>query len=106
VIVPWLQLRFCSRVFLSHKRNIGDSVPANFLKTLGYLISTVSVALLAIVAWSTLADDPGLRLALIVGVATSILGMVLRWLSYQVREKEVEEAVEKAAPPARTRLGA
>jgi hypothetical protein len=66
-------------------------VDANLLKTIGYLISTVSVALLAAVAWSTIPDDPILRLALIAGVATSILGMVLRWLSYQVREKAEEE---------------
>jgi hypothetical protein len=76
-------------------------VDANLLKTIGYLISTVSVALLAAVAWSTIPDDPILRLALIAGVATSILGMVLRWLSYQVREKEEAEEEPLSATQAR-----
>ena len=60
---------------------------ANFLKSFGYLVSILSVAILGAVAWRSASDD-GLRLALILGMGLSILGMVLRWLSYQAREKE------------------
>ncbi len=63
-------------------------VQANILKSIGYLISTVSVILLGVVAWASIGDDKGLRLALVLGVLASIAGMLLRWLSYQVREKE------------------
>jgi len=56
------------------------------LKTVGYLISTLSVVLLAIPSWRSATAHPLLLLALIAGVSTSILGMVLRWLAY-VRER-------------------
>ena len=57
------------------------------IKTLGYLISSVSVLLLGVVAWDGAKDKPALAICLILGMATSILGMFCRWLSYQQREK-------------------
>ena len=57
------------------------------LKTLGYLISTASVLLLGAVAWSSAAEHPPLLLALIAGMATSIAGMFLRWLSFLREQK-------------------
>lgn len=52
------------------------------LKGLGYLISTVSVILLGIVAWEATNDDEMLRLALIGGVVSSVLGMFIRWIAH------------------------
>ena len=57
------------------------------IKTLGYLISSVSVLLLGLVAWDGAKDKPLLAICLVLGMATSIMGMFLRWLSYQQKEK-------------------
>lgn len=51
------------------------------LKTLGYFVSAVSVLLLGVVAWGSVAEDPALRACLILGMVTSVLGMGLRWTS-------------------------
>jgi len=58
------------------------------LKTLGYLISTVSVVLLALPAWKSAAEHPILLFALMAGMATSMLGMLLRWLAYMHERKQ------------------
>jgi hypothetical protein len=57
------------------------------IKTLGYLISTVSVILLGIVSWSG-AVRAGLTLVLILGVVASILGMGFRWYSYRLERQQ------------------
>lgn len=57
------------------------------LKTLGYLISTLSVLMLGLVSWRAAEADPELRLWLIAGIAASITGMFCRWLSYQLQER-------------------
>lgn len=57
------------------------------LKTFGYLISTVSVVLLAIVSWPKAKESPLLIACLIGGAVTSMIGMFCRWLSYQVEER-------------------
>ncbi len=75
---------------LSQDCNNGGSVQANLLKTVGYLISTLSVAMLGLVAWASTDGDETMRTMLLIGVGASIAGMFLRWLSYQVREKEQE----------------
>ena len=56
-------------------------------KTSGYLVSTISVILLAIVAWKGAKDDPTLVALLILGAFTSVTGMGLRWLSFLSDEK-------------------
>ncbi len=56
-------------------------------KTLGYLTSTISVLLLAIVSWDSAKTDDLLRNCLIVGAAASVLGMFFRWLSFRLDEK-------------------
>lgn len=73
------------------------------LKTAGYLISTISVLLLGAVAWTGTADHPEFRILLILGMATSIAGMALRWLSYlhELREKQ-EPAPDKTTSHARS----
>lgn len=63
------------------------------LKTLGYLVSTVSVGLLGCAAWPG-AMKAGLIPALILGMAASIGGMALRWWSY-----EAEARLKRRNPP-------
>ena len=77
------------------------------LKGLGYLVSTLSVILLGIVAWKGAKEDPVLLGCLIAGMAASVAGMGLRWLSHRLGEKEkqaikaeAEAAEDRAARPA------
>jgi hypothetical protein len=51
-------------------------------KTIGYVISSFSVVLLGIVSWKSAVETPSLMLPLIAGMATSILGMLMRWISF------------------------
>jgi hypothetical protein len=64
------------------------------IKTCGYLVSTVSVVLLAIVAWPNASKEPTLVVALIAGAVASIIGMALRWTSYWIEERRKKEANE------------
>ena len=61
---------------------------SNVIKTAGYLVSTASVVLLGIVSWKAASAHPLLATCLIAGMASSVLGMLLRWISYQVQERE------------------
>ena len=58
------------------------------MKGLGYLISIVSVFLLAAGAFKTASQDPLLIFCLVAGMATSIVGMALRYLSYRRERRE------------------
>jgi len=58
------------------------------LKSMGYLISILSVLLLGAVAWKGVADDPAMRACLILGMLTSVSGMGLRWASFFVDQRE------------------
>jgi hypothetical protein len=61
-------------------------IAPHFIKSLGYLVSTVSVILLAIVSWQSASKETFLAICLIVGAATSIIGMALRWSSYVIEK--------------------
>jgi hypothetical protein len=61
------------------------------LKLVGYLISCVSVICLGIVSWSGVAEKPLMLALLIAGMATSIIGMLVRFWSY-LRDKRQREA--------------
>jgi hypothetical protein len=65
--------------------------PVSRLKGLGYLVSTVSVLLLGFVALQSASDKPLLLACLIVGMATSVAGMSLRWMSHRREQREKEE---------------
>jgi hypothetical protein len=58
------------------------------IKAVGYAVSTLSVILLGIVSWRSADSDPLLSLCLAAGMATSITGMGLRWLSYRVDKEK------------------
>lgn len=57
------------------------------LKSFGYLVSAISVALLAIVSWSNAQKSAILMACLLGGAATSVIGMGCRWLSYEIEER-------------------
>jgi hypothetical protein len=61
------------------------------LKGFGYLTSSVSVFLFATMSWSSAHMTSLLTACLIVGVATSIIGMFFRRLTYEI-EKRSERA--------------
>lgn len=72
---------------------------ASLFKGLGYLVSTISVVLLGIVAWKSASQQPFLLLCLILGMAASIVGMALRWISHRIEQKEKERIEREAANP-------
>jgi hypothetical protein len=69
------------------------------LKGIGYLVSIASVFLLGIVAWQG-ADDGGTRLLVAFGMATSIIGMGMRWASFLSGEKPKSQSAPDRAGPA------
>lgn len=73
------------------------------LKTLGYLVSSVSVLLLGLAAWDGVKDKPPLLACLVAGMAASIVGMLLRWL--QFRKEKREKAALKAGVAPRASAG-
>jgi hypothetical protein len=58
------------------------------LKGGGYLVSTISVFLLAIPGLKAAMEAPILFVCLALGAATSIGGMFLRWRSHRLEQKE------------------
>jgi hypothetical protein len=74
------------------------------IKTTGYLISCVSVALLGVAAYPG-AEKAGLAPALFAGMATSVIGMALRWLSYEVEKRRKHASGPKANDPPVARSG-
>lgn len=58
------------------------------IKATGYVISTFSVVLLAIVSWRSASRHSALALCLVCGATTSIIGMIMRLYSYEVEKTE------------------
>jgi hypothetical protein len=56
-------------------------------KKSGYLVSTLSVILLAIVSLKGAKDDPFMMVLLVLGALASIAGMGMRWISFDRDEK-------------------
>jgi uncharacterized membrane protein YhhN len=67
------------------------------MKGLGYLISTMSVVLLGIVAWPKPAEPQWKAALVVLGMATSIIGMFLRFLSHRKQERELKRTEQSAA---------
>ena len=63
----------------------------HLLKGVGYLISTASVVLLAIVSWSSASQSPLLVACLLGGAAASIVGMFCRWLTYEIEKRQEDK---------------
>jgi hypothetical protein len=68
------------------------------LKGLGYLISTVSVFFLGIVAWPGPGEPKWKAWAVVVGMATSVLGMAVRFLSHRKDRKDIQRAAHDVPP--------
>jgi hypothetical protein len=58
------------------------------VKGFGYLVSILSVFLLAAGSLKNAAQDPFLFACLLAGMATSIAGMILRYLDYRREQRE------------------
>jgi hypothetical protein len=58
------------------------------LKGAGYLTSTLSVLLLGIVSLKAAHESSLLMACLVLGMATSVVGMCLRWRSHRLEQKE------------------
>ncbi|HVQ07922.1 MAG TPA: hypothetical protein VMS43_05765 [Allosphingosinicella sp.] len=69
---------------------------ASLFKGFGYLLSTISVFLLGVVSWKSASEHPWLLACLIAGIAASVLGMSLRWISHRIEQKE-KEAIKRQA---------
>jgi hypothetical protein len=67
----------------THRRE--STLQPEMTKTIGYLISCCSVALLGVSAYPG-AEKAGLLPALFAGMAASVAGMALRWLSYEIEK--------------------
>jgi hypothetical protein len=80
-------------------RQVTVTIPAGHgmdWKGLGYLISIVSVFFLGAIAWPK-HDDPKWHLpALIVGMATSIIGMACRYKAHLDEVREIRKAEAEA----------
>jgi hypothetical protein len=58
------------------------------VKSFGYLLSILSVFLLAAGSFKTASQQPLLLLCLLAGVATSVVGMLLRFVDYRREQRE------------------
>jgi hypothetical protein len=68
------------------------------LQGLGYLISSVSVAFLGAVAWPKPDEPRWMAWAVAIGMATSILGMGIRWLSHMRDRDDIKRAANNLPP--------
>jgi hypothetical protein len=69
---------------------------ASTFKGLGYLVSSVSVVLLGIVAWKSASEQPLLFACLIGGMLASVLGMTMRWISHRIEQNDKDRIEAKA----------
>ena len=68
------------------------------LKGLGYLISSVSVVLLGVVAWPGPDEPPWHAVAVLLGMVLSILGMGVRFMSHRKDRKDIRRAARNQPP--------
>lgn len=61
------------------------------LKGLGYLTSTFSVVLLGIVSLKSASESPLLLACLLLGMASSMAGMLMRWRSHRLEQRQKDE---------------
>jgi hypothetical protein len=80
-----------------NRKTVTIAVPSGLdFKALGYLVSIVSVLFLGAVAW-TKENPPGWYYpALVIGMATSIVGMGFRYAAHLREKREIEKARAEA----------
>jgi hypothetical protein len=83
-----------------NRKTVTIAVPSGLdFKALGYLVSIVSVLFLGAVAW-TKENPPGWYYpALVIGMATSIVGMGFRYAAHLREKREIEKARAEAERP-------
>lgn len=86
-------------MFLFSMRRESVSVPAPTRldwKATGYIVSIVSVFFLGAVAWAK-ENPPGWYYpALVIGMATSVIGMACRYLAHLHQKREIRKAKDDA----------
>jgi uncharacterized membrane protein YqhA len=86
-------------MFLFSMRRESVSVPAPTRldwKATGYIVSIVSVFFLGAVAWAK-ENPPGWYYpALVIGMATSVIGMGCRYLAHLHQKREIRKAKDEA----------
>ena len=68
------------------------------LKFLGYSISTVSVIFLGVAAWPTPGEPQWHAWAVAIGMATSVLGMAIRFVSHLQDKHDIKRAAANRPP--------
>jgi hypothetical protein len=66
------------------------------MKGLGYVVSTLSVILLGLVAWPKPGDPHWKAIVLIAGMLASVVGMGFRWLSHREEKAAIAYAQREA----------
>ena len=66
------------------------------MQGLGYLISTLSVGLLGVIAWPRPEDPQWKTWVLIGGMIASVAGMALRYLEHRKQERELKRTEQAA----------
>ena len=69
------------------------------LKALGYFISIISVGFLGVVAWPKTGEPAWHAWAVGIGMATSVCGMFVRYLSHRKDRHDIHRAEAKAERP-------
>ena len=70
------------------------------LKGLGYLISSLSVLFLGIVAWPGPSEPPWHAYVVAAGMALSIIGMGVRFMSHRKDRRDIRRAARNQPPEA------
>ena len=68
------------------------------LKGVGYLISSISVFFLGIVAWPSPGEPPWHAVAVLLGMVLSIMGMGVRYMSHRKDRKDIRRAAYNQPP--------
>jgi hypothetical protein len=66
------------------------------LKGIGYLVSIVSVFLLAVPALKSAQENVLMAVCLVLGMTASIAGMGIRWLSHLRQQSKIREVRREA----------
>jgi hypothetical protein len=76
-----------------HRETVTVPVPSGLdFKAIGYLTSIVSVLFLGAVAWTKENPPSWYYLVLVVGMATSIIGMGFRYVAHLRQKREIRKA--------------
>jgi hypothetical protein len=94
-----METNTAARMFLRRMRRQTVTIPAPSgldWKALGYLISICSVLFLGAAAWAKEHPPAWYHPVLVIGMATSIIGMGCRYMAHLQQKREISNAQEKA----------